>query len=141
MKSPVNIKFINGLLLFLVLLDLFLFLVCLMSPPLWIKLMHGIDGSDPLGLIRRLGAVWLAFFVFQLIALFAWRDYTWLLVLVAGIRLTECFSDWIYWFFSDHHTLFGNFGLLVAPPSNLLFGYILIKAFLNLNENNKYKIV
>ncbi len=140
MKSQVNIKAINGLLLFLVLLDLVLFSICLFFPAQWVKLMHGIDSEDTLGLIRRLGAVWLGFFIFQTIALFYWRTHSWWLVLVAGIRLTESFSDWIYWYFSDHHTWFGHFGLLIAPPGNWLFAFILIKTFLSINEHNNYQL-
>jgi hypothetical protein len=102
--------------------------------------MHGTDFTDSLGLIRRLGGVWLGFFVFQLIALLVWRNNTWWLVLVAGIRLTESFSDWIYWYFSNQHTWFGNFGLLIAPPGNWIFGIILIKVFLSINKENNYKL-
>jgi hypothetical protein len=117
------------LLFFLVLLDLFLAAVCLISPDWWFALMHGASYDDPAGLVRRMGAVWLAFLVFQLIALIKWKEYPALLVLVAGIRLTEIFSDWVYWFFAEQLSWFGHFGLLVAPPANLLFGIYLIKAY------------
>ena len=140
MKINVNIKAVNALLVFLVLLDLILSSICLLAPAFWAQLMHGTDFTDSLGLIRRLGGVWLGFFVFQLIALLVWRNNTWWLVLVAGIRLTESFSDWIYWYFSNQHTWFGNFGLLIAPPGNWIFGIILIKVFLSINKENNYKL-
>lgn len=127
--KTVNIKFINLLLLFLVILDLLLSAICLLRPDLWVKLMHGTEYLDSLGLIRRMGAVWMAFFVFQLIALLFWQSHAYLLVLVAGIRFTEIFSDWFYWYFTEHLTWFGNFGLLIAPPSNIFFGLILLKMF------------
>lgn len=129
MKPETSTKLLNLLLLFLVLLDMALSAICLLRPDLWVKLMHGTEYPDSLGLIRRMGAVWLAFFIFQLAALLFWQKYPYLLVLVAGIRLTEIFSDWFYWYFAEQLTWFGNFGLLVAPPSNLLFGIILIKAY------------
>ena len=133
MNTEKNIKFINLLLLFLVILDLILSAICLLRPDLWVKLMHGTEYSDSLGLIRRMGAVWLAFFVFQLVALLFWQKHSYLLVLVAGIRLTEVFSDWFYWYFTEYLTGFAHFGLLISPPSNLLFGIILIKAYKKMN--------
>ncbi len=138
MKLNPSPRSIDLLLLFLVLLDLFLFSVCLLNPPLWAQLMHGTDYTDTLGLVRRLGGVWLGFFVFQLIALIVWKNHTWWLVLVAGIRLTETFSDWIYWYSSNQHTWFSNFGLLIAPPANVLFAVILIRAFLNFNNKSGF---
>lgn len=134
MTSQVIVKRINLLLLFLVILDLILSAICLLRPDLWVKLMHGAEYVDSLGLIRRMGAVWLAFFVFQLAALLFWQKHSYLLVLVAGIRLTEIFSDWFYWYFAEHLTWFAHFGLLVSPPSNLLFGIILIKAYQKTND-------
>ncbi len=138
MNTKINTRSIDLLLLFLVLLDLILSSICLLNPPLWAQLMHGVTYDDTLGLVRRLGGVWLGFFVFQLIALVVWKNHTWWLVLVAGIRLTESFSDWIYWFSSNQHTWFGNFGLLVAPPGNVLFAIILIRTFLKLNAPPVY---
>ncbi len=133
MNPQPNIKIINLLLIFLVILDVALSGICLFRPDLWVTLMHGTQYFDSLGLIRRMGAVWLAFVVFQFAALLFWRKHNYLLVLVAGIRLTEIFSDWFYWYFAEHLTWFAHFGLLVSPPSNLLFGIILIKAYQKTN--------
>lgn len=128
-KQP-NTKLINSLLVFLVLLDVVLSATCLLRPDIWVKIMHGTDGFiDAFGLIRRMGAVWLAFILFQLAALLFWQKHPFLLVLVAGIRFTEIFSDWFYWYFAGHATWFADFGLLVSPPSNLIFGIILFRAF------------
>ncbi len=138
MDTKINTRFIDLLLLFLVLLDLILSAICLLNPPLWAQLMHGVTYEDTIGLVRRLGGVWLGFFVFQLIALVVWKSHPWWLVLVAGIRLTESFSDWIYWFSSEQHTWFANFGLLIAPPGNVLFAIIFIRTFLKLNNTPGY---
>lgn len=129
------LKGINFLLLFLVLLDIVLSAICLLRPDLWTKIMHGTDYIDSLGIIRRMGAVWLAFFVFQLIALLMWQKQGWWLVVIAGIRLTEVFSDWFYWYFAEQLTLFGYFGLLIAPPSNIFFGIIFIKMYLKIHKH------
>lgn len=134
MKSE---KTINALLFFLVLLDLVLSAICLLRPDLWFQIMHGVDAVDSLGMVRRLGAVWLAFFIFQLLALLFWQKNSYLLVLVAGIRLTEIFSDWFYWYFAENITWFGHFGLLIAPPSNIFFGIILLKIFYKIQSENK----
>jgi hypothetical protein len=40
----------------------------------------------------------------------------------------------------NQHTWFGNFGLLIAPPGNWIFGIILIKVFLSINKENNYKL-
>ncbi len=136
MQSSTHIKLINLLLLFLVLLDIGLSAICLLRPDLWVKLMHGIDFIDTLGVIRRMGGVWLAFVLFQLVALLFWQKYPILLVLVAGIRFTEIFSDWFYWYSAGQLTWFANFGLLIAPPSNIIFGIILITTYKKFSNRN-----
>ncbi len=128
---------INSLLIFLILLDLVLSTVCLIFPNFWVQTMHGIPAADPLGLIRRLGAVWAAFFLFQFIALFKWEQEPFWLVLVAGIRWTEIFSDWVYLYFADSITWFGTGGLLVSPPINALIGWYLISCYRHLSLKNK----
>jgi hypothetical protein len=125
---------INALLLFLILLDLVLAAICLTSPGLWVKLFHGISASDPLGLIRRQGAVWAAFLLFQGIAYFRWPREPFWLVVVAGIRWTEVFSDWVYLFSAEQMTWFGKLGLFTAPPANLLFGLFLLRQYLKLEK-------
>ena len=128
-------RYIQVLLWFLVLLDLFLSGICLISPDLWGQLMHGQGINDEFGVVRRLGAVWLAFLLFQGLALAKWEKSPYWLVLVAGIRLTEIFSDWFYWFFAAELSWFGFAGLLIAPPANLFFGWFLIKAYLHYQKN------
>src|SRR5215470_6921166 len=125
---------INALLLFLIVLDLVLAAVCLASPVLWVKLFHGVPLSDPLGLIRRQGAVWAAFLLFHVIAYFRWPREPFWLVVVAGIRWTEIFSDWVYLFSAERMTWFGKMGLFMAPPSNLLFGLFLLRQYLKLEK-------
>jgi hypothetical protein len=127
---------INTLLLSLILLDLVLSVICLMSPGLWIKLFHGISASDTLGLIRRQGAVWAAFLLFQVIAYFRWPREPFWLVVVAGIRLTEIFSDWVYLFSAEQVTWFGKMGLFIAPPANLLIGWYFIRQYFRIQRSS-----
>jgi len=119
----------NLLLAGLVVLDIVLSGTCLFFPDLWFRWFHGAPYVDPQGLLRRTGAVWAAFTLLQLIALIRWQRYPHWLVLVAGVRLTEIFSDWTYLFFCSNITWFGRMALLVSPPANLVFGWILLRTW------------
>ncbi len=111
----------------LVLLDIVLSGTCLLFPSLWFRLFHGVPYVDPQGLLRRTGAVWAAFTLLQFIALIRWQKYPHWLVIVAGVRLTEIFSDWTYLYFCSNITWFGRIALFISPPANLLFGVVLLK--------------
>jgi hypothetical protein len=65
----------------------------------------------------------------QLIAMFRWTKEPWWLVLIAGVRLTELFSDWTYIYVAHTLTPFGKLGLFIAPPSNLIMGIFLVWAY------------
>jgi len=119
----------NLLLAGLVLLDIVLSGTCLFFPKLWFQWFHGAPYVDPQALLRRTGAVWAAFTLLQLIALFRWQKYPHWLVLIAGVRLTEIFSDWIYLALCSTITCFGRAALLISPPANLIFGLILLKTW------------
>ena len=120
---------INLLLAGLVILDVLLSGICLFFPQLWFRLFHGAPYIDPEGLLRRTGAVWAAFTLLQLIALIRWQRYPHWLVLIAGVRLTEIFSDWTYLFFCSNVTWFGRIALFVSPPVNFAFGWILLNSW------------
>lgn len=127
--SQLNPTLVNGLLVALVLLDVFLSTIALAFPDRWAQVMHGLPYEDSAGLLRRTGAVWVAFVVLQAIALFRWRKQPYWLPLVAGVRFTELFSDWVTIFAAKQMTTIGTIGLLLAPPANLLFGLILLSAY------------
>ena len=123
--------FINILLVFLVILDLVLSTTCLVFPDKWYMTFHGVhyDNLDVEGLLKRTGALWVAFTLLQLIALIRWRKAPWWLVLIAGVRLTELFSDWTYMYVAHTMTTIGKMGLFIAPPGNLVFGIFLVWAY------------
>ena len=123
--------FIYVLLAFLVILDIVLSVVALCFPDTWFMTFHGVpyDNLDAQGLLKRTGAIWVAFTLLQLIAFFRWEKETWWLVLIAGVRWTELFSDWTYLYVADSITTMGKIGLLIAPPGNLVFGWILIRVY------------
>jgi len=131
MISPKLRTFIYVLMAFLVILDLVLSTTCLLFPDTWYMTFHGVpyDDRDPMGLLKRTGAVWVAFTLLQLIAFIRWEKAPWWLVLIAGVRLTELFSDWTYMYVAESMTTLGRLGLFIAPPGNLAFGLFLIWAY------------
>ncbi|HYX29292.1 MAG TPA: hypothetical protein VE863_12060 [Pyrinomonadaceae bacterium] len=131
MISPKLKTFIYLLLAFLVVLDLVLSTTCLVFPDKWFMTFHGVhyDNLDVEGLLKRTGALWVAFTLLQLIALIQWRKAPWWLVLIAGVRLTELFSDWTYIYVAHTITTIGKMGLFIAPPGNLAFGIFLVWAY------------
>ena len=117
---------------FLVILDVVLSATCLLYPEKWFQIFHNAPYIDPQGLLKRTGAVWVAFSLLQLIAFFRWEKSPWWLVLIAGVRLTELFSDWTYMYVAQSMTTWGKIGLFIAPPGNLVFGLFLIWAYLKI---------
>ena len=128
---------VRGLLIFLIVLDVVLSTLALCYPEAWFRIFHGVAYVDPQGLLRRTGALWAAFVLLQTIAFFRWEREPYWLALVAGVRLTELFSDWTYLYFASHITAYGRIGLLIAPPGNLLFGWYLIRSYLKAVGNGR----
>jgi hypothetical protein len=126
--------FIYVLLGFLVILDVVLSTICLFFPDYWFQTFHNAPYIDPQALLKRTGAVWVAFSVLQLIAFFRWEKSPWWLVLIAGVRLTELFSDWTYIYAAQNVTTIGKSLLFIAPPGNLVFGWFLIRAYLKITR-------
>lgn len=120
---------VNVFLVGLILLDIFLSAIALGFPERWSQAMHGLPYQDPAGLLRRTGAVWAAFALLQTIALFRWQNQPYWLALIAGVRFTELFSDWVTILAAKQMTTLGTVGLLISPPGNLLFGWILISTY------------
>lgn len=100
-------------------LDIVLSDTCLFLSEMWFRWFHG----APQGLLRRPGAV-SAFRLSQLMALVRWQRFKDWLVLVAGVRLTEIFSDCTYLFFCSNIIWFACVALFVSPPANLAFAWI-----------------
>jgi hypothetical protein len=123
---------INLLLLFLIILDVVLSVLALLLPNTWFKLFHNQPYVDPQGLLRRTGAVWVAFTLLQFLAYMKWPAQPYWLVVIAGVRLTELFSDWMYLYFAQNVTPVGRLSLWIAPPANLVMGWFFIESFLKL---------
>jgi hypothetical protein len=125
---------INLLLLFLIALDAVLSVLAIALPHIWFRLIHDQPYVDPQGLLRRTGAVWAAFTLLQALAYARWQAQPYWLVVVAGVRLTELFSDWTYLYVAEQVTWSGRVGLLTAPPANLVMGWFLIKSFSRITD-------
>ena len=118
-------RLVDVILVSLVVFDLLVAAGAFLLPQLWYGILHAADYDDPQGLLRRTGAIWVAFSVVQLLALPRWRRAAYWLVLVTGIRLSEMFADWTYLIFARSVTPFGTAALLVTLPANLLICWFL----------------
>lgn len=119
----------NVFLFLLVVLDLVLSSFALFFPEYWFSLFFEAPHIDPGGILARTGALWAAFTLWQLVALLRWQKEPYWLCVVAGVRLTEIFTDWVWLFAADHVTGAAWFAWGISPPGNLVFGIVLIWAY------------
>ena len=110
-------RWVNGVLTSLVLFDTLLVIWAFALPDLWFRAFHHTDYDDPEGFLRRCGANWAAFALFQGVALAKWNERPVWLAVVAGVRLSDVFTDAVYVLFAKHTTWFAWVGL----PPMLLF--------------------
>jgi hypothetical protein len=122
-------RWVKIALLALIALDVIYPIVIFGSGQWWFDFIHGEDYVDPQGLLKRLGAVWATFALFQIIAYFRWEHAPHWLMLVAGLRFGEIDADRVYWTAADDRTFFGTVGLLSASPTNLLLGLFFYRAY------------
>jgi len=125
-----NKTVINALLIGLILLDAAYVVVVWFFPDIWFGYFHGIPYNDPEGLLRRAGAVWLAFTVVQLVTCIKWPSEPYWLAVVAGLRSAELFTEWTYLCVARDLTPMGKIGLLISTPANLIVCLFFFKAFL-----------
>ena len=119
----------TGLLVLLTALDLGYAITVFTSPGFWLEQTHGVDYGDPAGLLRRTGALWAAFALLQGVALFRWRAHPHWLMLVAGVRLTELFADWVYLGFADDVTTGAAIALTASPILNFVCAVVFYRAY------------
>lgn len=122
-------RLISTLLLVLSLWDLVLWVVAFFYPDLWMGQVHGRTMEDPMGLLPRTGAIWLAFAIFQFVGFLQWRRAPFWLCLVAGMRLSELLADWSYLGFAERLTTTGRVSLAVTPVANLAISGLLLWAY------------
>ena len=118
---------VQAVLISLIGLDVSISAIVFFWPELWFRLFHGVPYSDPEGLLRRTGAAWAGFALFQILALRRWeREPIWL-ALVAGIRFSDMLTDWTYLAFAHDVTGFGRLCLAAASPLNVVAGVFFIR--------------
>lgn len=125
-ESVVSIL-LGSLALFDVLLVVWAFLV----PELWFDLFHQTPGpsSEAFVLLKRCGANWAAFALFQGIAWRHWREQPVWLAVVAGIRLSDIFTDPMYALVAGDATWLAQLGLPLMGACNLALGWFFLTAF------------
>lgn len=117
---------INLTLLNLVFIDLIVSILGFFFPEEWYSFFHDASYIDPQGLLYRSAASWVAFFIVQLVALIYWKKYVWMLILVAGCRLGDTFTDITCLIFSSSHTVWAFIVFPLAGIGNLAIGVYLV---------------
>jgi hypothetical protein len=126
-----NERRVQGVLAGLVAFDVTLTTWAGAFPELWFRVFHGVpyDGADPEGFLRRCAANWAAFALMQAIALARWkRDAVWLAV-VAGVRLSDVFTDATYVTVARDTTWFARAVLAPSSVMNVVLGVFLLRAY------------
>ena len=107
--------------------------LCVLSwwrPDLWFHVFHH---ADPLGfdvaLLRRAGGQWAAFALVQAVALMRWRTRPLWLVIVAGARISDLFTDLSYIASVPSLTPIGWAALLPPAFLNLAFAITMMVAW------------
>ncbi len=125
---------INLVLLVLIVLDVGYAVTCFFLPQVWYSTIHGVPYDDPQALLRRTGAIWAAFSLFQLVALIKWQQSPYWMAIITGVRLSEIFADWAYVAFAQNTTPFGQIALLLATPANILISVFFFRSYLALDR-------
>jgi hypothetical protein len=124
-----TVRRVHALLAFLVFFDATLTTWAFFFPQRWFDAFHGVAYVDVEALVPRMAANWAAFFLVQLIALLRWRRESWWLLVVAGVRLSDVFTDLTYFALAKDLTLFARLTLPGMGPINALMGWYLIRAW------------
>jgi uncharacterized membrane protein (DUF2068 family) len=125
----VNERRIAGLLAFLAVFDVVLTVWAGAFPELWMAAFHGVALDDPQQLLRRCAANWAAFALVQAIAFARWREHPEWLAVVAGVRLSDIFTDATVIALARDTTWFAKATLAPMSVINLLMGLWLLRAY------------
>lgn len=131
-----NDRTIQLVLTALVLFDAILVVWAFGFPDLWFEVWHtsaeGTPGAELF--LMRCGGNWAAFMLFQALAWAYWKEHSWWLLIVAGMRLGDIFTDPVYTLMADDPSLFAWVGLPSAGLINLLLGWYFVTCFLERRE-------
>ncbi len=110
--------------------DAVLFGLSWLAPDFWFQLLHHARAAGlEAALLRRAGGQWLAFALVQAIALWRWRVQPIWLVVVAGVRISDLFTDISYMLAVPFLTASGWFALVPPPFLNALFVVVMAQAY------------
>lgn len=129
MERELQIRLVLG---GLVLVDASLVVWAFGFPGFWFEAFHTTASADPEAalFLKRCGAAWAGFALFQAIAWWHWdRQPVWLAV-VAGIRFADIFTDPIYALFASDPTLFAMISLPATGVANFAVGWFLLTSYL-----------
>lgn len=113
---------------FLVLFDTVLVLWATVFHRYWFLAFHGVEPDDPQGFLYRCAANWAAFLLFQAIAFVRWREQPVWLAVVGGVRLSDIFTDFVYFFAAAQTTWWAQLTLPTMGLFNLWMGFYLMGA-------------
>ena len=110
--------------------DTLLFLMAWLQPDLWFRLFHGtVPAGYDIAFLRRSAGQWAAFALAQGIALWRWKKSPVWLVIVAGVRFSDLFTDISYVLAVPSLTAFGWLCLLPPPLLNLAGVVIMLRGY------------
>lgn len=127
---------IQAVLASLVVFDAVLVIWAFGFPDLWFTIFHTSAEATPGAelFLRRCGGNWAAFLLFQALALSLWKQHTFWLAVVAGLRLGDIFTDPVYVLTADDPSLLAWVSLPVAGVSNLVLGWYFLTSYLERRE-------
>ncbi len=110
--------------------DTSLFLMAWLMPNLWFQFLHAAApaGFD-VALLRRSAGQWAAFALAQGITLWCWKRNPVWLVIVAGVRFSDLFTDISYVLAVPSLTTLGWVSLLPPPLLNLVGVLIMLRGY------------
>jgi hypothetical protein len=110
--------------------DTSLFLMAWLWPDLWFRVFHGRVPSDfEIALLRRAAGQWAAFALAQGITLMCWKKNPVWLVMVAGVRFSDLFTDISYVLAVPSLTTLGWVCLLPPALLNLVGVIIMLRGY------------
>lgn len=129
MRSP---RVVSSLLAALALFDLLLVGWAFGFPDLWFTLFHtDLQGSAGAELfLMRCGAAWGAFALFQGLAWLNWQRQPFWLVLIAGVRFSDIFTDPVYTLFAPDPSWFALLTLPLMGLGNFALGWYFLTTYL-----------
>jgi len=129
-------RWVSALLPALVVFDATLVVWAFGFPDLWFQAFHG-TGAGPAEaelFLRRCGGNWAAFLLCQAIAWKRWRAEPAWLAIVAGVRLSDIFTDPVYALTSADPTWFSIATLPLMGVGNLALGWFLWSSYRALRD-------